>query len=326
MEELCNIIDQHENTFCIMDQWSSIPPLVSLGFSDSPAGGGLTTNNKLHRMDCGTSVILDPPENTNSPEGPRKAPCSKYKGVVPQPNGRWGAQIYIKNKRIWLGTFDDEKIEARAYDISAHRFRGWDTDTNFKPIFSKQTSDHNSEIEFLRSHTEAEIVDTVRKKSYYDELHRNGSNNHLSDNNVGCNPKNQVVLFDKVVTYSDVGKLNRLVIPKHQALRHFPSFDGPRKCMPLNFLDVDDKVWSFRYSYWKSSGSYVLSKGWICFVREKNLKAGDVISFERSTGPDKQIYINLRKLVKEHSSGGHESHDKHQGTTLRLFGVDITDI
>uniref|UniRef100_A0A0E0JDV3 AP2/ERF domain-containing protein n=1 Tax=Oryza punctata TaxID=4537 RepID=A0A0E0JDV3_ORYPU len=29
---------------------------------------------------------------------------SRYKGVVPQPNGRWGAQIYERHARVWLGT------------------------------------------------------------------------------------------------------------------------------------------------------------------------------------------------------------------------------
>ncbi|GAB2213551.1 hypothetical protein Droror1_Dr00017861 [Drosera rotundifolia] len=75
---------------------STSPPPTALRSFDCPAaGGGQTINNKLHWMDSGTSVILDPPEHTNATAataaaGPRKVQFSKYKGVVPQPNGRWG--------------------------------------------------------------------------------------------------------------------------------------------------------------------------------------------------------------------------------------------
>jgi hypothetical protein len=40
------------------------------------------------------------------------AAASQYKGVVPQPNGRWGAQIYGRHARVWLGTFPDEATAA----------------------------------------------------------------------------------------------------------------------------------------------------------------------------------------------------------------------
>src|SRR4051812_26584552 len=77
-------------------------------------------------------------------------------------------------------------------------------------------------------------------------------------------------MFEKVVATSDVGKLNRLVIPKQHAERYFP-LDGAAaalategsggKGMVLSFEDRAGKAWRFRYSYWNSSQSYVMTKG-----------------------------------------------------------------
>uniref|UniRef100_J3N4G2 TF-B3 domain-containing protein n=1 Tax=Oryza brachyantha TaxID=4533 RepID=J3N4G2_ORYBR len=76
-------------------------------------------------------------------------------------------------------------------------------------------------------------------------------------------------MFEKVVTPSDVGKLNRLVIPKQHAERYFPldaAAAGGGKGLVLSFEDRTGKAWRFRYSYWNSSQSYVMTKGWSRFV------------------------------------------------------------
>ncbi|CAK9170320.1 unnamed protein product [Ilex paraguariensis] len=92
-------------------------------------------------------------------------------------------------------------------------------------------------------------------------------------------------MFDKVVTPSDVGKLNRLVIPKQHAERYFPLDSSTNeKGLLLNFEDRNGKPWRFRYSYWNSSQSYVMTKGWSRFVKEKKLDAGDIVSFQRGVG------------------------------------------
>uniref|UniRef100_A0ACD5ZLV5 Uncharacterized protein n=1 Tax=Avena sativa TaxID=4498 RepID=A0ACD5ZLV5_AVESA len=89
-------------------------------------------------------------------------------------------------------------------------------------------------------------------------------------------------MFDKVVTPSDVGKLNRLVIPKQYAEKYFPLDSAANeKGLLLNFEDSAGKPWRFRYSYWNSSQSYVMTKGWSRFVKEKRLDAGDTVSFSR---------------------------------------------
>lgn len=92
-------------------------------------------------------------------------------------------------------------------------------------------------------------------------------------------------MFDKVVTPSDVGKLNRLVIPKQHAERYFPLDSSTNdKGLLLNFEDRNGKPWRFRYSYWNSSQSYVMTKGWSRFVKDKKLDAGDIVSFQRGVG------------------------------------------
>ncbi|KAI3904842.1 hypothetical protein MKW92_041069 [Papaver armeniacum] len=88
-------------------------------------------------------------------------------------------------------------------------------------------------------------------------------------------------MFDKVVTPSDVGRLNRLVIPKYHAEKYFPSISNDEKTLLLSFEDRNGKPWRFRYAYWNSSHSYVMTKGWSKFVKEKRLEAGDTVYFGR---------------------------------------------
>ncbi|KAE8723245.1 B3 domain-containing protein [Hibiscus syriacus] len=104
-------------------------------------------------------------------------------------------------------------------------------------------------------------------------------------------------MFDKVVTPSDVGKLNRLVIPKQHAEKYFPlDSSSIEKGLLLNFEDRNGKLWRFRYSYWNSSQSYVMTKGWSRFVKEKKLVAGDTVSFQRGAGESvkDRLYIDWR--------------------------------
>ncbi|XP_061340903.1 B3 domain-containing transcription factor NGA1 isoform X2 [Gastrolobium bilobum] len=122
-----------------------------------------------------------------------------------------------------------------------------------------------------------------------------GSSSSSNNNN---HPTEKEHMFDKVVTPSDVGKLNRLVIPKQHAEKYFPLDSSTNeKGLLLNFEDRNGKLWRFRYSYWNSSQSYVMTKGWSRFVKEKKLDAGDVVSFQRGVGElyRHRLFIDWRR-------------------------------
>ncbi|XP_028795567.1 B3 domain-containing protein At2g36080-like [Neltuma alba] len=104
-------------------------------------------------------------------------------------------------------------------------------------------------------------------------------------------------MFEKALTPSDVGKLNRLVIPKQHAEKYLPlnGGAGDAKGVLLGFEDETGKCWRFRYSYWNSSQSYVLTKGWSRYVKDKRLDAGDVVSFHRHLTDSHRLFICWRR-------------------------------
>ncbi|XP_076904690.1 AP2/ERF and B3 domain-containing transcription factor At1g51120-like [Bidens hawaiensis] len=210
----------------------------------------------------------------------------KYKGVVPQQNGNWGAQIYTNNQRIWLGTFESERDAAIAYDRASMKLRSADSPRNF-PLTESTVLESN----FQSHYSEERILGMIKDRSYQAKFEdylrqKKGQEN---DNILGVENGNLGfccrVLFQKELTPSDVGKLNRLVIPKKYAVRYFPrvpddvsqGFANDEVTLP--FYDTKKRLWKFRYCYWKSSQSFVFTRGWNQFVKEKKLMPKDKITF-----------------------------------------------
>ncbi|KAL2345262.1 hypothetical protein Fmac_006547 [Flemingia macrophylla] len=141
-------------------------------------------------------------------------------------------------------------------------------------------------------------------------------------------------MFEKALTPSDVGKLNRLVIPKQHAEKHFPmdmnsNSNSNSKGFLLSFEDESGKCWRFRYSYWNSSQSYVLTKGWSRYVKDKRLNAGDVVFFHRHRLHPHRFFISSKHppFHAPTGTGGGGSQLQGQssgsGKVLRLFGVNM---
>ncbi|KAM7255204.1 hypothetical protein ACFE04_020445 [Oxalis oulophora] len=134
-----------------------------------------------------------------------------------------------------------------------------------------------------------------------------------SNNNFNLNEEDYIQhfekqpMFEKPLTPSDVGKLNRLVIPKQHAEKYFPLNSGgghEDKGLLLSFEDELGKDWRFRYSYWNSSQSYVLTKGWSRYVKEKRLDAGDVVFFAREKDDSDRLFIGWRRRRSSNDGGG----------------------
>ncbi|KAF8399984.1 hypothetical protein HHK36_015857 [Tetracentron sinense] len=244
--------------------------------SDSNSSSNPFYPNKRQKHDCSTSF-------------------QKFKGVVLQQNGHWGAQIYANHQRIWLGTFRSAMEAAMAYDSAAIKLRSGDSQRNF-PWTSLTIQEPN----FQDLHTSEAVLNMIKDGSYQSKFKDFLRTQSLRvESGVGFNLVMGRVdeggclrqqLFQKELTPSDVGKLNRLVIPKKYAIKYFPQvseFSSPEDedaggvdDVQLDFFD-GRRSWKFRYCYWKSSQSFVFTRGWNRFVKEKKLKAKDVITFYR---------------------------------------------
>lgn len=210
----------------------------------------------------------------------------RFKGVVLQQNGNWGAQIYANQQRIWLGTFKSESSAAVAYDRAATKLRSGDPHRNFPFSLSPL------EPTFQDLHSTEALLAMIRDGSYepkFAQFLRSTGGAAAAPAVHGGGGLAFQELFRKELTPSDVGKLNRLVIPKKHAVKFFPGLqtsaagDGGAAAegLMVAFRDLQERRWEFRYCYWRSSQSFVFTKGWNRFVKTKGLRPKDVVIFYR---------------------------------------------
>ncbi|GKB46483.1 AP2/ERF and B3 domain-containing transcription factor like protein [Tanacetum coccineum] len=138
------------------------------------------------------------------------------------------------------------------------------------------------------------------------------------------------LLFEKELTPSDVSK--SLVIPKKFAEKYFPQTEVE---VILSFYDVDNLLWKFGYCKRKASKSSVFTRGWIQFVKSKNLMAKDKVcfyynedssSFEIETGlPTSNIGALGMGTQGTYVESKKDEEDQKMQTTkgFTLFGVHI---
>ncbi|XP_073296613.1 AP2/ERF and B3 domain-containing transcription factor At1g51120-like [Primulina huaijiensis] len=233
------------------------------------------------------------PSNTSNKQIPFKnlernvsASTSRFKGVVSQQNGHWGTQIYANHARIWLGTFKSEQEAAMAYDSAAIKLRNGDSYRNF-PWTDITIHEPSFQSQFNTESVLGMIKDGSYPAKFSEYLRAQaqcGNNNQAILNGVTGVKVRQ--LFKKELTPSDVSKLNRLVIPKKYAVKYFPQISemeeengGGIEDIELAFFDRSMRSWKFRYCYWKSSQSFVFTRGWNRFAKEKGLRSKDTVIF-----------------------------------------------
>ncbi|KAM7263136.1 hypothetical protein ACFE04_000819 [Oxalis oulophora] len=265
--------------------------------------------NWIDISDSGSSSHASPmPKRARlvDPRGP-----FNLKGIVPQSNGNWGAQIYANNERTWLGTFKTDREAAIAYYRAALKLRNVESSVTSIPW----ANHFIKERDFQSCHSTKAVLDMIRDGSYETKYvqfvlyYSRGMGTTASpDTPMGMRFR---VLFQKDLTPSDVGKLNRIVIPKKHAVKCLPKITeevngifGATNDLELEFYDRSMKSWKFRYCYWNSSQTFVFTKGWSRFVKEKRLRENDTVLFylcQSREGPSSRAFYLIDAKVAESS-------------------------
>ncbi|OMO92221.1 hypothetical protein COLO4_17739 [Corchorus olitorius] len=98
------------------------------------------------------------------------------------------------------------------------------------------------------------------------------------------------VIFSKILTKTDVEK--RLAVPsKH--LKCFPRFKGHEHAVNIEAIDDQSgKICVFQCSIRKKNHlKPVISKGWVQYVRNRQLRVGDKVKFYREAGGNYRIKV-----------------------------------
>lgn len=104
-------------------------------------------------------------------------------------------------------------------------------------------------------------------------------------------------LCSKILTTTDVTV--RLSFPTATMREHFRLEEGAQS-LDFQVRDNNRKVWKFRLYTRKNDGhpKPVLTKGWLDFVKCKELKVGDKVDFIVHESGDIQLEIRVQRTIK----------------------------
>lgn len=104
-------------------------------------------------------------------------------------------------------------------------------------------------------------------------------------------------LFEICLTTIDVSNVDRLAVKANKDAGEYfllaTVVAGTDSL--LRFEDEEGKTWLFGFSYLNVSQCYEFTQGWSSYVEEKQLKAGDFVSFQRDRKDSSKLFIGFRK-------------------------------
>ncbi|RIA03993.1 hypothetical protein BRARA_K01765, partial [Brassica rapa] len=158
-----------------------------------------------------------------------------------------------------------------------------------------KVADRLTAVDFRGYHKENPFGSSM-VRTYLKLMTGQADGEEYKSDNTGQDDK--VDLFETCLTSSDVGGLDRLVLtPNQDAQTYFVLATIPGD--PESYLRLEDeegKPWLFGFSYPKvACQSFVLSKCWRSFVKEKQLDAGDFVFFQRHLTDRRRLFIGCRR-------------------------------
>ncbi|XP_039046714.1 AP2/ERF and B3 domain-containing transcription factor At1g50680-like [Hibiscus syriacus] len=254
--------------FTAIDAYLSIKVMV----------GRLISNNKM-----------TPYQNirgSSTSTGIRKS-TSRFRGVLPLANHKWGSRISFDYRAYWLGTYEIEEEAAIAYDRAALKLQKANTTLNLPHKINTP-----QEKSFQSWYSEEEILNMIKYKTYSSSFtsflaHQSLARRTIPGSLLNARGLSYELLFHQELRQTDVANPRGFPILKEYALRYLPplgSSSGNGAQMGSDSIDITfyDKYyasWTLRYSYSGRIQAFCFTTGWRQFVTKNNLNSGDTVVF-----------------------------------------------